>query len=573
MELATADPDEAPALRARLESAKAELEARRTGAEQELTATFPGVGRGRTRRPGGGSSARCGTSSRPARISGRSCATWAPRWPARQRRTDALMKDLTIGVAPELGPTRPLRRIWWSGLTSGPPTAWSPTWTGAGPQVIPDAEGRGLAALGRRVRTDGLGRGRRGAPDARAQRRARRVLGQAAHGQGLRGRPGRAAVLPVPRHAERGDRPDPDRRPRAHAARGLGPHPARRCRSGRSGTSAGPSRRRSSPCPAYFNDAQRQATKDAGRIAGLDVLRIVNEPTAACLAYGLQRRKEGRDRRLRPGRRDVRRLDPASQGRHLRGARDQRRHAPRRRRLRPRPGRPGGGRAPARSTASTSPARRTRSRRSASAPRPRGSSCRARSGRVFTLPLPQHGLTYRRELTRAELESVIDPIVARTLGPCRRGHRRLGPGPRGDRRGRAGGRLHADAAGAAAGAGALRADAALRAEPRRGRGPGRRRPGATSSPAASTAHAAARRHPAVARHRDAGRRRERPDPPEHDDPDVRQRGVHDLGRRADGRGHARGAGRAGAGEGQPHPGPLRPARASRPCRRACRGSR
>src|SRR5436305_526475 len=45
--------------------------------------------------------------------------------------------------------------------------------------------------------------------------------------------------------------------------------------------------------PAYFNDAQRQATKDAGRIAGLDVLRIVNEPTAASLAYGLQERKQG----------------------------------------------------------------------------------------------------------------------------------------------------------------------------------------------------------------------------------------------------------------------------------------
>ena len=39
--------------------------------------------------------------------------------------------------------------------------------------------------------------------------------------------------------------------------------------------------------PAYFNDAQRQATKDAGRIAGLDVKRIINEPTAAALAYGL----------------------------------------------------------------------------------------------------------------------------------------------------------------------------------------------------------------------------------------------------------------------------------------------
>ncbi len=45
--------------------------------------------------------------------------------------------------------------------------------------------------------------------------------------------------------------------------------------------------------PAYFNDAQRQATKDAGRIAGLEVLRLVNEPTAAALAYGLDKRREG----------------------------------------------------------------------------------------------------------------------------------------------------------------------------------------------------------------------------------------------------------------------------------------
>ena len=44
--------------------------------------------------------------------------------------------------------------------------------------------------------------------------------------------------------------------------------------------------------PAYFNDAQRQATKDAGKIAGLDVLRIVNEPTAAALAYGLDKKKD-----------------------------------------------------------------------------------------------------------------------------------------------------------------------------------------------------------------------------------------------------------------------------------------
>lgn len=46
--------------------------------------------------------------------------------------------------------------------------------------------------------------------------------------------------------------------------------------------------------PAYFNDAQRQATKDAGRIAGLEVLRIINEPTAAALAYGLDKRGSGK---------------------------------------------------------------------------------------------------------------------------------------------------------------------------------------------------------------------------------------------------------------------------------------
>ena len=45
--------------------------------------------------------------------------------------------------------------------------------------------------------------------------------------------------------------------------------------------------------PAYFNDSQRQATKDAGKIAGLDVLRIINEPTAAALAYGMEKKGHG----------------------------------------------------------------------------------------------------------------------------------------------------------------------------------------------------------------------------------------------------------------------------------------
>lgn len=51
-------------------------------------------------------------------------------------------------------------------------------------------------------------------------------------------------------------------------------------------------------CPAYFTDSQRQATKDAGRIAGLDVLRIINEPTASALAYGLDKLGEGEHRVL-----------------------------------------------------------------------------------------------------------------------------------------------------------------------------------------------------------------------------------------------------------------------------------
>ena len=50
--------------------------------------------------------------------------------------------------------------------------------------------------------------------------------------------------------------------------------------------------------PAYFNDAQRQSTKDAGVIAGLNVLRIINEPTAAAIAYGLDQTKDGAEKHI-----------------------------------------------------------------------------------------------------------------------------------------------------------------------------------------------------------------------------------------------------------------------------------
>ena len=87
--------------------------------------------------------------------------------------------------------------------------------------------------------------------------------------------------------------------------------------------------------PAYFDDAQRQATKDAATLAGLPILRLLNEPTAAAIAYGLDNAVGRRLRGIRPRRRHVRHLDPAAVAGRVRSARDQRRFGARRRRLRP----------------------------------------------------------------------------------------------------------------------------------------------------------------------------------------------------------------------------------------------
>ena len=66
---------------------------------------------------------------------------------------------------------------------------------------------------------------------------------------------------------------------------------------------------RPSPVPAYFNDSQRKATKEAGKIAGLEVRRIINEPTAAALAFGLGKQGPGSSHcGLRPRRGNVRHL-------------------------------------------------------------------------------------------------------------------------------------------------------------------------------------------------------------------------------------------------------------------------
>ncbi len=170
--------------------------------------------------------------------------------------------------------------------------------------------------------------------------------------------------------------------------------------------------------PAYFNDSQRQATKDAGRIAGLDVQRIVNEPTAASLAYGLHRLKEGivAVYDLGGGTFDISILKVkdgifevlATNGNtHLGGddfdraladwllADIQARHG-------------------ADLHADLEAMQELRLGAEAA-------KCRLsfEERTVLTIPFGQHGFTYRREISRAEIETLIEPLVQQTLGPCR----------------------------------------------------------------------------------------------------------------------------------------------------------
>src|SRR5215471_581641 len=168
--------------------------------------------------------------------------------------------------------------------------------------------------------------------------------------------------------------------------------------------------------PAYFNDAQRQATKDAGRIAGLDVLRIVNEPTAASLAYGLQRLAQGviAVYDLGGGTFDVSILRVkdgvfevlATNGNtHLGGDDFDRalvewllddvraRHGV---------------------DLSHDPEAVQELRLGAEA-----AKCRLSIEEGTVLTIPFTSFTYRRDITRADLEQLIAPLVDATLGPCR----------------------------------------------------------------------------------------------------------------------------------------------------------
>jgi Fe-S protein assembly chaperone HscA len=168
--------------------------------------------------------------------------------------------------------------------------------------------------------------------------------------------------------------------------------------------------------PAYFNDAQRQATKDAGRIAGLEVLRIVNEPTAAALAYGLQKLSQGiiavydlgggtfdiSILRVKDG---VFEVLATNGNTHLGGddfdrmmvdwllADIKSRH---------------------RVDLSGDAEAGQEVRLGAEA-----AKCRLSFDERTVLTIPFEGFTYHRDISRAEVEALVEPLVAATLGPCR----------------------------------------------------------------------------------------------------------------------------------------------------------
>ena len=321
--------------------------------------------------------------------------------------------------------------------------------------------------------------------------------------------------------------------------------------------------------PAYFNDAQRTATRDAGRLAGLEVLRIINEPTAACLAYGLDKRREGIiavydlgggtfDISILKVEEGVFQVLATNGDTHLGGDDIDRLLVELvAKRPRPRPGDAGrrrAGRAQGRHPGEVGPVgvRGRRHRRAPASPGLRGA-----------VPPPHHAGRVRvaDRAHRGADAGAVPP------GPRGRGAHRLA-----GRRGRARRRVDAHPDGPPRGGAAVRPQAPHRPQSRRGGGHRRRRAGRHPRERPPR-DAAARRHAALARHRDDGRDRVEDHPAQLDDPGERQRDVHDVRRQPDGGRHPHPPGRARDGRRQPVARPLQAARHPADARRACRASR
>ena len=230
--------------------------------------------------------------------------------------------------------------------------------------------------------------------------------------------------------------------------------------------------------PAYFDDAQRQATKDAAQLAGLNVLRLINEPTAAADRLRPRQRRRGPVRGLRPRRRHLRHLAAAPDAGRVRGGRHRRRFGARRRRLRSPARRLGARRRPASRPSTPQDKRavlvaaRAAKEKLSAAPITRRSPARSRAANCR--------LRVERERVRdadAPISSTArSPRCARCCATPRSSARR-GQGRR------AGRRLDPHAAGAGGGGRVLRPDAADQPQPRRGGRARRGDPGRTRSPA------------------------------------------------------------------------------------------
>src|SRR5665213_748805 len=296
--------------------------------------------------------------------------------------------------------------------------------------------------------------------------------------------------------------------------------------------------------PAYFNDSQRQATKDAGRIAGLDVLRIINEPTAAALAYGLEQKKNGiiAVYDLGGGTFDVSVLEigdgvfevKATNGDTFLGGEDFDKRIIdyladefkkeqgidlRSDRL-----------------------ALQRLKEAAEKAKIELSASMQTEVNLQPITADQTGPKHLNiKLTRAKLEALVDDLIQKTIVP----RRVEGCGPQGvrDPRGHPGRRHDPHAQGLRDREELLRQGTEPLGQPGRGRGAGRRHPGRRAE-GRSEGRAAVGRDAALAGHRNLGRRVHASDRPQHDDPDQEEPGVLDRGGQPNRRDHPRLSGRA-----------------------------
>ena len=303
--------------------------------------------------------------------------------------------------------------------------------------------------------------------------------------------------------------------------------------------------------PAYFNDSQRQATKDAGRIAGLNVKRIINEPTAAALAYGLD--KDGGDRKiavydLGGGTFDVSVIEIAevdgerqfevlsTNGDTFLGGEDFD--------LRVINYLADEFKKESGIDVRKDPLAMQRLKEAAEKAKIELSSSQQTEINLPYITADAAGPKHlNMKLTRAKLESLVEDLVQKTIEPCRIALKDAGLVHEGRERGHPGRRPDPHAHGAAGGEGSVRQGAAQGREPRRGGG-GRRRDPGRRAVRRRQGRAAARRDAAVAGHRDPGRHHDQGDREEHHHPDQGVADVLDRGRQSDGRDHPRAAGRA-----------------------------